>query len=161
MITMSPALGAVSWSQRRAPRKVGVCQDGPINGECFLAYVEQQLIPVLSGHGMQSPADDHPSVPSAKRDHADLLPRLVRHAAAHHPVDNRQAWCGHRTARLRLDVAHQVGAEGGGLTRTLDGTYAPAFALSGILSIVAGFCPSTEIEKGSGANTVPSTSPAA
>jgi len=62
-------------------------------------------------------------------------------------------------------VAHQVGAsagaEGGGLTRTLDGTYAPAFALSGILSIVAGFCPSTEIEKGSGANTVPSTSPAA
>ena len=40
-------------------------------------------------------------------------------------------------------VAHQVGASiaayGAGLTRTLDGTYAPAFALSGILCIVAGF----------------------
>jgi predicted MFS family arabinose efflux permease len=40
-------------------------------------------------------------------------------------------------------VAHQVGAAiaayGAGLTRTLDGTYAPAFALSGALCIVAGF----------------------
>ena len=65
-------------------------------------------------------------------------------------------------------VAHQVGASaaafGAGLTRTLDGTYAPAFALSGILCIVAGFA-SLAIDgnrmKGSGANTVPSTSPAA
>lgn len=40
-------------------------------------------------------------------------------------------------------VAHQLGAAiaayGAGLTRTLDGTYAPAFALSGALCIVAGF----------------------
>ncbi len=40
-------------------------------------------------------------------------------------------------------VGHQIGASiaayGAGLTRTLDGTYAPAFALSGILCIVAGF----------------------
>jgi MFS family permease len=40
-------------------------------------------------------------------------------------------------------VAHQIGASaaalGAGLTRTLDGTYAPAFALSGILCVVAGF----------------------
>lgn len=40
-------------------------------------------------------------------------------------------------------VAHQIGASvaafGAGLTRTLDGTYAPAFALSGILCIAAGF----------------------
>jgi predicted MFS family arabinose efflux permease len=40
-------------------------------------------------------------------------------------------------------VAHQIGAAiaayGAGLTRTLDGTYAPAFALSGALCIVAGF----------------------
>jgi sugar phosphate permease len=39
-------------------------------------------------------------------------------------------------------VAHQVGASlaafGAGLTRTIDGTYAPAFALSGLLCIVAG-----------------------
>ncbi len=39
-------------------------------------------------------------------------------------------------------VAHQLGASiaayGAGLTRTLDGTYAPAFALSGFLCIVAG-----------------------
>ena len=40
-------------------------------------------------------------------------------------------------------VAHQIGAAaaafGAGLTRTLDGTYAPAFALSGMLCVVAGF----------------------
>ncbi len=40
-------------------------------------------------------------------------------------------------------VVHQIGASvaayGAGLTRTLDGTYAPAFALSGVLCIVAGF----------------------
>jgi MFS family permease len=40
-------------------------------------------------------------------------------------------------------VAHQIGAAiaayGAGVTRTLDGTYAPAFALSGFLCIVAGF----------------------
>jgi hypothetical protein len=40
-------------------------------------------------------------------------------------------------------LAHQVGASaaafGAGVTRTLDGTYAPAFALSGVLCIVAGF----------------------
>jgi hypothetical protein len=40
-------------------------------------------------------------------------------------------------------VAHQVGAAiaayGAGVTRTLEGTYAPAFALSGFLCIVAGF----------------------
>ncbi len=39
-------------------------------------------------------------------------------------------------------VAHQLGASiaayGAGLTRTLDGTYAPAFMLSGLLCIVAG-----------------------
>jgi MFS family permease len=40
-------------------------------------------------------------------------------------------------------VAHQVGAAvaawGAGITRTLDGTYAPAFAVSGFMCIVAGF----------------------
>jgi sugar phosphate permease len=40
-------------------------------------------------------------------------------------------------------VGHQVGASiaayGAGLARTLDGTYAPAFALSGLLCVVAGF----------------------
>jgi predicted MFS family arabinose efflux permease len=40
-------------------------------------------------------------------------------------------------------VAHQIGAAiaayGAGVTRTLEGTYAPAFALSGFLCIVAGF----------------------
>lgn len=40
-------------------------------------------------------------------------------------------------------VAHQIGAAiaayGAGITRTLEGTYAPAFALSGLLCIVAGF----------------------
>jgi predicted MFS family arabinose efflux permease len=40
-------------------------------------------------------------------------------------------------------VAHQVGAAiaayGAGVTRTLEGTYAPAFGLSGFLCIVAGF----------------------
>jgi MFS family permease len=40
-------------------------------------------------------------------------------------------------------VAHQIGAAiaayGAGVTRTLEGTYAPAFALSGLLCIVAGF----------------------
>jgi MFS family permease len=64
-------------------------------------------------------------------------------------------------------VAHQVGASaaafGAGLTRTLDGTYAPAFALSGILCIVAGFA-SLAIDgnrkKDSGVNTVLSGSPA-
>lgn len=39
-------------------------------------------------------------------------------------------------------VAHQIGAAiaayGAGVTRTLEGTYAPAFALSGLLCIVAG-----------------------
>ncbi|MGY4225030.1 putative MFS family arabinose efflux permease [Bradyrhizobium sp. USDA 4503] len=39
-------------------------------------------------------------------------------------------------------VAHQIGAAiaayGAGVTRTLEGTYAPAFALSGVLCIVAG-----------------------
>jgi hypothetical protein len=64
-------------------------------------------------------------------------------------------------------VAHQVGASaaafGAGLTRTLDGTYAPAFALSGILCIVAGFA-SLAIDgnrkKDSGVNAVLSGSPA-
>jgi MFS family permease len=40
-------------------------------------------------------------------------------------------------------VAHQIGAAiaayGAGVTRTLEGTYAPAFGLSGFLCIVAGF----------------------
>lgn len=40
-------------------------------------------------------------------------------------------------------VAHQIGAAiatyGAGVTRTLEGTYAPAFALSGFLCIIAGF----------------------
>jgi predicted MFS family arabinose efflux permease len=40
-------------------------------------------------------------------------------------------------------VGHQLGASvaafGAGVTRTLDGTYAPAFALSGFLCIIAGF----------------------
>jgi MFS family permease len=40
-------------------------------------------------------------------------------------------------------IAHQTGASvaayGAGLTRTLDGTYAPAFGLSGLLCVVAGF----------------------
>jgi predicted MFS family arabinose efflux permease len=40
-------------------------------------------------------------------------------------------------------VAHQIGAAvaayGAGVTRTLEGTYAPAFALSGFLCVVAGF----------------------
>lgn len=40
-------------------------------------------------------------------------------------------------------VAHQIGAAiaayGAGVTRTLEGTYAPAFALTGLLCIVAGF----------------------
>lgn len=40
-------------------------------------------------------------------------------------------------------VAHQIGAAiaayGAGVTRTLEGTYAPAFAISGLLCILAGF----------------------
>jgi hypothetical protein len=61
-------------------------------------------------------------------------------------------------------VAHQVGASaaafGAGLTRTLDGTYAPAFALSGILCIVAGFASlAIDGNRNKGSNTVPSTSP--
>jgi predicted MFS family arabinose efflux permease len=40
-------------------------------------------------------------------------------------------------------VAHQMGAAiaayGAGVTRTLEGTYAPAFALSGFLCVIAGF----------------------
>ncbi len=39
-------------------------------------------------------------------------------------------------------VAHQVGAAlaafGAGWTRTLDGTYAPAFIVSGVLCVIAG-----------------------
>lgn len=65
-------------------------------------------------------------------------------------------------------LAHQVGASvaayGAGLTRTLDGTYAPAFALSGVLCIVAGFaCLAIDgnRRKDGGTNTVLSTNPAA
>jgi DDE superfamily endonuclease len=36
-------LGALRWDQLTAP----CVFDGPINGECFRAYVEQQLVPVL------------------------------------------------------------------------------------------------------------------
>lgn len=64
-------------------------------------------------------------------------------------------------------VAHQLGASiaayGAGLTRTLDGTYAPAFALSGLLCIVAGFA-SLAIDgkrKNDSGKTVLATQPAA
>ena len=36
-------LGALRWDQLTAP----CVFDGPINGQCFHAYVEQQLLPVL------------------------------------------------------------------------------------------------------------------
>jgi MFS family permease len=63
-------------------------------------------------------------------------------------------------------VGHQIGAAiaayGAGITRTLEGTYSPAFALSGFLCVIAGFaCLLIDDRKSeSGPNLAPAVQPA-